>query len=294
MSFEVLEPGPYSLLVDAGRPHHRSRGVPLGGAADRASWMQGNTMVGNELTAVALEFALVGPSLRATCDVECAISGAPFKRSGSCFSLKTGEVLKIGPTSEGMRGYLCVHGGFRGKEILGSHTSLEPIKRGDILDFAAVLARRANEGEPCERLRASPSLARRANGTAANKTELRCIAGGQIDWFNESEFFGQNFTVTPASNRMGLRLAGNPLTRPQREMVSEPVCPGTVQVLNDGQCVILGVDAQTIGGYPKIAHVISADRDLLGQLRSGQAVSFKLITLEEAELVLELESAQRG
>ena len=92
---------------------------------------------------------------------------------------------------------------------------------------------------------------------------------------------------------MGLRLSGKPLTRPSREMVSEPVCPGTVQVLNDGQCVILGVDAQTIGGYPKIAQVIAADLDLVGQLRPGQGVSFKLVTIEEVEQAIRTEQARR-
>jgi len=125
-------------------------------------------------------------------------------------------------------------------------------------------------------LRGSPLLALRANGPLI---ELRVISGAQADWFDAAEFFNQSFSVTLASNRMGLRLSGKPLTRPQREMISEPVASGTVQVLNDGQCVILGVDGQTIGGYPKIAHVISADLDLLGQLRPGQEVRFKLVDL---------------
>ena len=78
-------------------------------------------------------------------------------------------------------------------------------------------------------------------------------------------------------------MLGKPLSRPMREMVSEPVCPGTVQVANDGQCIILGIDGQTIGGYPKIAHVIQADLDSLGQLRPGDLVQFHLVTLAEAE-----------
>ena len=169
MSFEVLEPGPCTLLVDAGRPNHRSRGVPLGGAADRASWMHGNAMVGNAPDAVALEFALVGPTLRALHDTACAISGALFAQSGTCFHLAAGDVLKIGPTALGMRGYLCVHGGFRGELILGSQSSLEPIKRGEILECdQSLLAGRASAG-----VLNSPSLARPANGDCA---ESRCIA----------------------------------------------------------------------------------------------------------------------
>jgi antagonist of KipI len=82
---------------------------------------------------------------------------------------------------------------------------------------------------------------------------------------------------------MGLRLRGAPLTLPDRELVSEPVCPGTVQVTGDGQCIVLGVDGQTIGGYPKVAQVVTADLDKLGRLRPGEAVRFRRVGLDEAE-----------
>jgi allophanate hydrolase subunit 2 len=82
---------------------------------------------------------------------------------------------------------------------------------------------------------------------------------------------------------MGLRLKGDPLQRKPGELVSEPVGPGAVQVVNDGQCIVLGVDGQTIGGYPKVAHVIAADLDRLGQLRPGQAVRFEMNNVDDAE-----------
>ena len=81
---------------------------------------------------------------------------------------------------------------------------------------------------------------------------------------------------------MGLRLRGTPLRMPERELLSEPVCPGSVQVTRDGQCIVLGVDGQTIGGYPKIAHVISADLDKLGQLRPGDPIRFVRSSVDEA------------
>jgi len=85
---------------------------------------------------------------------------------------------------------------------------------------------------------------------------------------------------------MGARLVGPPLPVPARELVSEPVCPGTIQVTRDGQCIILGVDGQTIGGYPKIAQVIAADLPRLGQFRPNDEVSFAYVSIEEAELAL--------
>lgn len=89
---------------------------------------------------------------------------------------------------------------------------------------------------------------------------------------------------------MGIRLDGPALKMPDRDLVSEPVAPGAVQITNDGKPIVLGVDGQTIGGYPKIAHVISADLDLLGQLRPGDELQFELVSEKEAE---KLAAAQR-
>src|SRR5262249_50045170 len=119
---------------------------------------------------------------------------------------------------------------------------------------------------------------------------LRILDGPQADWFSENAINEHGpkpwptLTVSKDSNRMGIRLEVTPrITVPDRELVSEPVCPASVQVTRDGQCIILGVDGQTIGGYPKIAQVISADLDWLGQVRPGQPVFFQCVTLEEAE-----------
>ena len=114
----------------------------------------------------------------------------------------------------------------------------------------------------------------------------------KLGWFPEDSFLGKPFTVTPQSNRMGLRLHGPPLPLSRRELVSEPVCPGAVQVTRDGQCIVLGVDGQTIGGYPKIAQVISADLDKLGQLRPGNGIWFSPVSLEKAEELYRAKQAE--
>jgi antagonist of KipI len=112
---------------------------------------------------------------------------------------------------------------------------------------------------------------------------LRAADGPQAGWFSRESFFSQEFRVVPASNRMGMRLEGAPLAVPNRELTSEPVCPGSVQVIHDGQCIVIGVDGQTIGGYPKIAQVIAADLDKLGQLRPDDRIRFQAVSLAEAE-----------
>jgi antagonist of KipI len=168
-----------------------------------------------------------------------------------------------------MRAYLCVRGGFRSRRILDSRAALEPLRAGDVLSCDAgrigshFIGKHIEEGE--------------------DRRVLRTTLGGQADWFKNADFYGSSFRVQPDSNRMGLRLQGPPLSVPDRHMISEPVCPGTVQVTSNGQCIILGCDGQTIGGYPKIAHVISADLDKLGQLRPGDTIRFELVEIEVAE-----------
>jgi len=277
MSLLVLEPGIDSRIVDLGRPRTRSLGVPVGGAADRRSFQLGNALLGNPPDAPALEIALKGPRLRADADVGCVLFGAPFdafhgdKRIsvGRSFTMRTGDELRIGGTASGMRAYLCVVGGFDAPTILASRGSFENLHGGELLACAAsrVLGRWCPEVQP---------------ELAAGVAPIMVLPGPQASWFDDAEFYGQEFALQPASNRMGLRLKGMPLTMPQREMVSEPVAPGAVQVTNDGQCIVLGVDGQTIGGYPKIAHVISADLDALGQLRPGDKIRFVQVALDDA------------
>ncbi len=280
MSFHVLEPGLASRVVDAGRPRTRSLGVAVGGAADRAALALGNALVGNPAAAAALEITLAGPRLRAEREIGAVVFGAPFaiettRRSlevGKTFTLQPGEELRLGSTALGVRAYLCVPGGFDVPMILGSRSGLQTIQAGTTL--------------PCATSRLPSRFCPEIEPTFANLAELRVLPGLQADWFVTAEFESRDFRVSPASDRMGLRLQAAALTMPDREMVSEPVCPGAVQATRDGLCIVLGVDGQTIGGYPKIAQVVQADLDLLGQLRPGQFVHFARVTLDEASRLL--------
>jgi 5-oxoprolinase (ATP-hydrolysing) subunit C len=287
MSLRVLDPGLQTRVVDLGRPSSRSLGVPVGGAADRRSLILGNALVGNPPNTAALEICLAGPTLKAEGDLGCVVFGAPFEMFrdedrlpiGHTFTLHRGEILRIGGTTVNMRAYFCVHGGFHEPMALGSRSAFEPVKRGQTLVFdpSEITGRFIDFGsEP-------PT-----DGPVA----LRALPGPQADWFDLSKFFGATFAVNPASNRMGLRLQGPPLERNPGELVSEPVGPGAVQVVNDGQCIILGVDGQTIGGYPKVAHVIAADLDRLGQLRPGQPLRFEMVSVEDATAIYRQRESQ--
>jgi biotin-dependent carboxylase-like uncharacterized protein len=277
MTLRVLDPGLHTLIVDYGRPGSRSLGVAVGGAADRFALSIGNALVGNRPNTPALEISLAGPTVEAECDLACAVYGAPFVLSsnqqklvmGTTFTLHSGEVFGIGGTAKGMRAYLCVQGGIESLQILGSFSALEPLTANTVLRCVSnTIGHRFVRGKWLWN---------------ADPTTLRVVEGPQAGWFNEELFYQQVFTVTPNSNRMGLRTHGEPLKLPERELESEPVCPGSVQVTRDGQCIILGVDGQTIGGYPKIAQVISADLDKLGQLRPDDRIRFVRVTLADAE-----------
>jgi biotin-dependent carboxylase-like uncharacterized protein len=278
---KILSPGLCTLIVDLGRPRFRSLGVSVGGAADRRSLVLGDGLVGNPPDAAALEICLAGPTLTAECPLACVVYGAPFEIStdrrrlvaGHTFTLEAGEELRIGGTPRGARAYLCIRGGLPVPPVLGSRSAFAPLCAGDALPCVpGSIAARFLSPEVDEAL-------------PEGVTTLRVLEGAQAGWFSAEEFYGDavTFRVSTESNRMGLRLRGEPLTLPAREMLSEPVCPGSVQVTRDGQCIVLGVDGQTIGGYPKIAQAIAADLDRLGQLRPGDAVRFEHVGIEEAE-----------
>jgi antagonist of KipI len=303
MSLRVHEAGLLSLLVDLGRLRSRHLGVPLGGAADRAALALGNALVGSPPGAVAVEMTLAGPTLEALQPVACVIFGAAFEPAvngrgiavGTTFTLEPGDVLRAGGTRRGARAYLCIAGGFDSPEVLGSRSALEPLRAGDELRCRAsrTEARSLALANPTEgnwrleigdwRLKDTGRDSSQSSITnRQSEIPIRALDGPQREWFHGDAFFANEYEVTPASNRMGLRLKGEPLSRQPGELVSEAVAPGAVQVTNDGMPVVLGVDGQTIGGYPKVAHVIRADLDRLAQLRPGDRVRFARVTPEEA------------
>jgi biotin-dependent carboxylase-like uncharacterized protein len=264
-------------VVDNGRPRSRSLGVPVGGAADRRALALGNALIGNEEHAAALEINLAGPTLRSSGRIAGVVFGASVPLTSDCqrltagttFTLTAGETMRIGGIGDGARAYLCVRGGIQTPPVLDSRSGLAALAEGDEL--------------PCVSGTIRPRFFQHSFLDDASPNLLRTLDGSQADWLDLGEFYRQEYRVAAESNRMGLRLQGAALTMSGREMVSEPVCPGSVQVTREGQCIVLGVDGQTIGGYPKIGQVIAADVDKLGRLRPGTAIRFERIEPGQAE-----------
>jgi biotin-dependent carboxylase-like uncharacterized protein len=210
----------------------------------------------------------------------------------SSLEVQPGQTLRMGPTRAGARCYLCVKGGIDVKLFLGSASTHllsglggfegRALRKGDVLRIRA-----ANGGFRTFR---KTKVAGRALEKLSPHRVLRVTAGPQSDWFTEEVqkvFYGNTFRVAEESNRMGLRLEGAAISTPfGGEMISEGVSLGAVQITASGLPIILFVEQQTTGGYPKIANVISADLSSLGQLRPRDEIRFERVELDTARALL--------
>ena len=268
MSLSVEAIGAAATLQDGGRPGHRRYGVPVGGAFDRESYELGNALVGNGPAAAALELTVTGGRFRADGRHRVAVVGAKLELSVNGFPLRQqtpvdlapGDVLALGTMHGGARSYLCVGGGFLGEPILGSLSGI-PVRKGDSLLVGPQSVTPAVEGP------ATPLASLRPRA-------LRLLRGPQFALFRSRDFAQETYEVSPHCNRAGIRLTGPPMDVPA-EAPSEPMCVGAVQITRDGMPVVIGPDGPTIGGYPKIACLIEADLDRLGQLLPGDTVRFE-------------------
>ncbi|HTQ32298.1 MAG TPA: biotin-dependent carboxyltransferase family protein [Opitutaceae bacterium] len=292
MEMTVLSAGALTTVQDLGRTGHRRHGVALGGAMDAFALRVANLLVGNPGNAAALEFAFTGPRLKFSGDALVAICGGEFGSvpAWRLVRVSAGGELSLEKCRLGCRGYLAVAGGFdvpavlggRGTDLRGGFGGHEgrALRAGDVLKVGRGVLE-AHRLRPDAALR--HFIAPEIRPAYSRSPAVRVVRGAEADEFANG-FFASEFVLTEQSDRMGLRFAGARLERRvgAPELVSSPLAPGAIQVPPDGQPIILMADAQTIGGYPKIAHVISVDLPLLAQLRPGDTVQFTEVTIEGA------------
>ena len=294
---QVEEPGLFTTVQDLGREGFGALGVSASGAADAISLRLGNRMVGNHEGAAGLEMTLLGGTfifpegalLALTgSDFGAALDGKPVELRSS-FEAKARQTLRLGPTRTGARCYLCVQGGIRVEMSLGSASTHilsglgghegRALRKGDLLRIGK------ESGAIHER-----RLTARALKELQPRRVLRVTEGPQSDWFPESArrlFYESRYRVAEESNRMGIRLEGAIVPVPSGgEMISEGVSLGAIQVPEGGKPIVLSVEQQTTGGYPKIANVISADFHSLGQLRPRDEIRFERVDWETARDLL--------
>lgn len=284
---EVLTPGLRSLVQDLGRAGLADLGVPASGAADRDSARAANAAVGNPADAAVIESLLGGLAVAARGDVVVSLAGAPAPArvddevevaTGAAFLLRDGEVLAVGAPTDGLRTYVAVRGGIDVPPVLGSRSAdtlsgigPAPLAAGDVLPV----------GDPPRAAVAASVAARAADeGDAV----LRVIAGPRDDWFAGGELARLarvTWVVGSDSDRVGVRLgpsggAGPLARRDDRELPSEGVVAGSLQVPPSGEPVLFLADHPVTGGYPVIAVVVDADLSRAAQLRPGARVRFEL------------------
>lgn len=297
----VEDPGAYTVAQDAGRAGRAHLGVPGAGPADPLAHALANRLVGNDRGATALEITARGPVLRCAspeglhvavvgADPEVLVDGRAVG-AGHVVPVGPGQRLAVGTVRGGLRTYLAVAGGLSVPEVMGS-TATDALSRlgpgpllpGDELSVGAPPGPMADRLAPEAR-----QLLRR--GTAERRT-VRVLPGPHGEWFGPDaleRLTEDPWSVDAASDRVGLRLrhpTGATVPRRQGELDSQGMVTGALQVPPSGSPVVLGPDHATLGGYPVVAVVASADRWLLGQCRPGDQVTLVPVTLEAAAVAL--------
>lgn len=303
MSLLVHEPGLQTTIQAASRRSLRHLGVPSSGAADALSLALANRLLGNPWSAPALEATLQGPLLEFGCDtcvavtggeVALEINGKPVACHGN-LAISAGDRLAIGRITGGARTYIGIAGGVHGERVLGSESTYLPAAfggfEGRALRAGDRLTLQPRAGD-CATLATPAEYRPRYTGAYV----LRACEGAEADLLDESSLallFTQNWQVSVRADRMGVALEGATLeVASDGRMASAPVFPGTVQCPESGTPYLLGVDAQTTGGYPRVLQVIRADRHLVGQLRPGDHVRFVQCAPAEAARLLQQKHAE--
>lgn len=297
MSILINKSGVLTTVQDLGRNGFRGFGINPNGAMDKAAARLINVLLGNDERETVLETHFPAAQIAFEAAAIIALGGADFGamlddesiENWRPFFAKKGSILKFNKKTSGNRAYLTVKGGFKIEEWLGSRST------NLIADIGGFEGRKLQAGDrlflnskseiqpakfPCK-------ISSALIPSYRSLPTVRVTAGAEFErltGLSERNFLKQNFTVSLNSDRMGFRLAGEPLYLiDDLELVSSAVDFGTIQLLPDGQMIILMADAQTSGGYPRLAHIVSKDLPIVAQLGAGDAFNFELISLAEAE-----------
>jgi antagonist of KipI len=311
MSIEVIKAGIADSVQDEGRFGFQHLGINPNGAMDLNAMKIANALVGNKLNQAVIEMSFPASIFRFTKTTMMALSGADFsaKLNGNNIPLNqpvrvaSGSELKFTKVVYGAWCYLSIQSGFEIDGWLGSKSTNTKakaggykgrfLKKGDLLSFkretdstkTRVFPWRANVLEYY-----MPWSVKTKNMKALPTQTIRCIQGNEFDWLtkkSKQDFLKQPVAISRQSDRMGYRLIGTPLKQTKKqELLSTGVSFGTVQLLPKGELIALMADHQTTGGYPRMAHIIAADRSRFVQCRPNERFSFSFVSVQEAEDLL--------
>jgi biotin-dependent carboxylase-like uncharacterized protein len=294
--FQILRSGINTTIQDSGRNHMYHEGIAVSGAIDQRNYKLSNKLVNNHLNEAAIEFAYQGPLLilknnkinfSITGDVIFKIIRKNLKvEDGICYKnyiLEEEDQLDIISTKNTAYGYLSVNGGFQIEKLWNSYSINTKAKigpnNGKKYSIKDKIFIKSSNLQKIKKIKLDYS--------ESSDNIIRIIKGTNFNYFSseaQKNFFNQEFFVSILADRMGIRLSGHKLENVvSTNIKSEGIVRGVVQVPADGNPIIMLSDHGTIGGYPKIGVVISADLDRVGQLTPGTSISFKEVSLEEAE-----------
>ena len=309
MTLRIITGGLQTTIQDLGRAGHQRSGIPVCGAMDPFAHRVANMLVGNDEHEATLEASLLGPAITfdeaavialAGGDLSATISGndvAPWH----AFAVPEGATLRFGEARVGCRAYIAVAGGIELTPVFGSRSTYlragfgglegRALRSGDVVRPGTLspLARRIASG-----LRASGATAvgRWTVATSARPAYnddpiVRVVPGAHhelLDDASRDRLLSSTFRVSSNSDRMGYRLNGVELSlREPTELLSEGVAFGTIQLPPGGEPIVLMADHQTTGGYPRIGEVASVDLPLIAQLKPGDRLRFRLVSVEKAQ-----------
>ncbi len=301
MSVLVIKQGLLDTMQDAGRYGYQHLGINPCGAMDIVAATIANMLTGNNKDEAVIELHYPASSFLFEDDCMIALSGADFQATinnelipvSTSVMVSNGSVLEFTQYRRRTRCYLAVHGGWDIDHWLNSYsTNIKAIGGGyygRALKKNDVLHLKGTQFVFSPHIQNSFAVLPVTADTSAfyySVQKIRCIAGNEYDWLSgdaKKIFESSWFSISPQSDRMGYCLHGGVLTTADnKQLISSAVTRGTIQLLPAGELIILMADHQTTGGYPKIAHVISADMPKLAQMRPNESIQFELIELSEA------------
>lgn len=299
----VEQCGFLTTLQDNGRTGYLQYGVSKGGAMDSSAAQLANVLVGNDADETVLELTQSPHRFLFTADTVIAFAGGGLQPETEQqllplhkpLFIAAGTVVHCRQQLPGFRLYMAVAGGFAADEFLQSSSTDLLIKAGGFdgrsLKKADTLLQKNKNNKLQQQLlqvlKAGATIELFQSNESIMGTTIRVLKGAEWNYLTDASatnFTQQAFTVTQQSNRMGYRLKTETLqTNQSCDIVSSPVTQGTVQLTSSGEMIILMADAQTVGGYPRIAQVCAADLSLLAQKKPGDAIQFQIVSLQEAE-----------
>jgi len=292
--FKVAQPGFFTTVQDLGRHGFLRYGVPVSGAMDDFSLQLANMLVRNELTDACLEVTMLGPELEALKNTQIAITGGDLSphingqdvNMWQTLNVSSGDVVSFGKVRSGCRAYLSVTGGINVPLVLGSRSTYFRGEMGGV-EGRRLRAEDIIEGfDSANSIDSQLSMPKELIPSFGREAHVKVLLGPQLENFTENAvetFLSNPYIISLEADRMGYRLDGPVIEhRTKGDIVSDAILSGAVQVPSNGMPIVTMRDAQTTGGYAKIAKVITSDLNVLGQAKPKDAVFFHETTLPKA------------